>query len=198
MKKIEHYTLREMGGLIDVLHLSFLTSVSTARIEELVKLLLIPHVRIDGGPPLFKKSEALRWIKDNLVVRSDGQPLPVHFTVNTIVKAEEDLPIELQGMRGRVYSGLSDIGVNTPCVYFLINNGCIVYIGQSVALATRLVEHRSSGKAWSRVVWIPCPPEHLSHVEQWWIRHVRPPLNSQKEIKSYEISPPLHLIKESV
>jgi len=194
MNKIEEHTNRSLGALMDSRQLSEFTTVSVERIEELVQLLLIPHLRVDNGPPLFRKREAAKWINDNLVTEYAGATLPIRFAVHSLVAPDKDIPIELSSMRDRLFEGLGQTGFNPPCIYFLISNRCIAYVGQSINLPSRLDEHRRSGKSWERVLWIPCPEAHLQDVEQFWIRHIKPPLNNPHEVKGYEINPPTHLV----
>ena len=62
-------------------------------------------------------------------------------------------------------------------VYFLIADGEIVYVGQSVNVGARMAAHRNSGKEFDRYAWISCPAEQLDVMESLYIHVFRPPLN---------------------
>ncbi len=60
-------------------------------------------------------------------------------------------------------------------VYFLINNGRIVYVGQAVCVHSRLRAH--SDKNFDRYAYIACPVEMLNKLESLYIHCLRPELN---------------------
>lgn len=61
-------------------------------------------------------------------------------------------------------------------VYFLISNGRVVYVGQSVNVYTRIFSHQTF-KQFDRFAFIPCKPNMLNRVESLYIHVLRPPLN---------------------
>lgn len=63
------------------------------------------------------------------------------------------------------------------CVYVLIRAGEVVYVGQSVALYTRVEDHRRN-KVFDSLWYYPVPLALLDQVEGALIRALRPPLNS--------------------
>lgn len=61
-------------------------------------------------------------------------------------------------------------------VYFLINRGRVVYVGQSVNVFARIAQHRAS-KTFERVAYVVLPIDRLDIVESLYIHVLRPPLN---------------------
>ena len=65
---------------------------------------------------------------------------------------------------------------NTGRIYFLLNAGCVVYVGQSVQLDGRIRQHKCY-KSFDRVLYIDVPVDRLTEVERYWIDKLRPKLN---------------------
>jgi hypothetical protein len=70
----------------------------------------------------------------------------------------------------------------TPCVYFLINFGQIVYVGQSINLAVRVAQHRSGTngtpkKEFNRVLYCPVAKNKLCDIESHFIKLLNPTYN---------------------
>jgi len=61
-------------------------------------------------------------------------------------------------------------------VYFLIEGGRVVYVGQSVDVHTRIAQHVGS-KAFDAIHVIPCSRSELLDTEATYIRRLNPPLN---------------------
>lgn len=61
-------------------------------------------------------------------------------------------------------------------VYFLIDNGKIVYVGQSVNVYSRIAQH--SQKKFDSFAVLPCQKTELDALESLYIHVLRPPLNS--------------------
>jgi excinuclease UvrABC nuclease subunit len=64
----------------------------------------------------------------------------------------------------------------TPGVYFLIYEGQIIYVGQSMDVCNRHIQHRSE-KRFDRLTYILCPVELLNDLEAAYIMLLKPPLN---------------------
>ncbi len=62
-----------------------------------------------------------------------------------------------------------------PCVYFLVRDGVVVYVGQSIALPGRIASHISN-KDFDRVFYLEVPREHLNAIESAFIRALNPEL----------------------
>jgi len=61
------------------------------------------------------------------------------------------------------------------CIYFLIKEGKVIYIGQTKDLKTRLHGHKS--KKYDSVRYIVCKPDMLNHYETRWIKKFLPVYN---------------------
>jgi hypothetical protein len=61
-------------------------------------------------------------------------------------------------------------------IYFLCQYGQLVYIGQSVQLASRISTHRAH-KEFDRIFFLPWPRFDLNRIETALIKILRPPLN---------------------
>lgn len=63
-------------------------------------------------------------------------------------------------------------------VYFLYHRGEVVYVGQSRTLKHRIDEHLTAGaKVFDEVAFIKCPFNHLSKIENHYIRFLAPKYN---------------------
>ena len=62
-------------------------------------------------------------------------------------------------------------------VYFLVHDGRVVYVGQSVNVIARIAQHIADGKKFSRMAYVPCNRENLDVLESLYIHLLRPPLN---------------------
>jgi excinuclease UvrABC nuclease subunit len=74
-------------------------------------------------------------------------------------------------------------------IYFLLNNGIIIYIGQSTNILTRVVDH-SRNKIFTHYGYIECSEIDLNYLEKKMIQKYKPSLNKslnadQKEGKKY-------------
>jgi hypothetical protein len=58
-------------------------------------------------------------------------------------------------------------------VYFLIKDGRVAYVGQSINVHQRLDEHRKK-KSYDRFFILPCEPVHLRALEAFYINEFRP------------------------
>lgn len=186
--------------LLDADAASQLTRVSAARLVELADAGMAPCVRIDGGQPFFLRKDIISWVKDHLVEvqsgRSIGDPI--------VVRAKDygppkwaDLPDALKPMLDHL-SEFHD-ALFPPCVYFLVLDREVVYVGQSVSVPSRLVQHRKD-KKFDRVYVLPCAQSELNEVEAAFIRILKPSLNGNagpmaKEIELSHVIERLTLVK---
>jgi hypothetical protein len=130
-------------------------------------------VRIDSGPPLFKRGDLTRHVKDHLMIQHPGRPLPLDLRVITHHPVESEVPLALTVVK----KWLCEYTPALPCVYFLMREGDILYVGQSANLSLRLQQHWTDGKRWDRVVYFLVAKEEALRVEAQWIQALRPPLN---------------------
>jgi len=70
---------------------------------------------------------------------------------------------------------------NLSCgVYFLKKGDEIVYVGQSIAVFSRVQQHKSR-KDFDSVTVLPCAPDQLNNLEGFFIRLLKPKLNGHDE-----------------
>lgn len=62
-------------------------------------------------------------------------------------------------------------------IYFLLKEEDVVYVGQSVNAAGRILTHLKEGKDFDRVLFWPQRRSRLDDVEKRLIRLLQPPLN---------------------
>ena len=63
-----------------------------------------------------------------------------------------------------------------PCTYFLVSRGTVVYVGQTINLASRIGEHRQD-KLFDRVFHLPTPRHKLDRTERHFIEVFKPKYN---------------------
>lgn len=73
----------------------------------------------------------------------------------------------------------------SPCIYFLVKGGTVVYVGQSINLGARLGQHRMDGKEWDETFYYVTTKQHLRRMERRWMRLLRPVLNKQLTPKKW-------------
>jgi hypothetical protein len=152
--------------------------LSISRVKELTEAMLLPHFRVDGGEPLFCLNSLKRYVRQHLTVMHEGAPLPLNLRPIVLTPVTKDVPFALAAIQERLCeSPAVDI---PPCVYFLIEAGAVVYIGQTRNLAYRLLQHTQDGKRWDRVLFLPMPVAELLRVEAHWIAALQPALNRSK------------------
>lgn len=149
--------------------------MSAARLMELAEACVVSHFRIDGGPPLFSLADLKSYVRQYLTAVHPGAPLPIDLRPIMLRSVENPVPLALAMVQERLCEcPIADI---PPCVYFLIENDAVLYIGQSRNLPARLSQHSQDGKRWNRVLFLPVPAERLLEVETEWIRTLQPPMN---------------------
>jgi hypothetical protein len=153
------------------------TNVSAGRLKELADCGFAPCVRIDGGEPRFHKRDIIAWVKDNLYKIQHGRAMAGRLSISTQDPPPDtmSLPKCLRPLRDHLY----DFGGITPsCVYFLIKESRVVYVGQSINLAARIGTHQQE-KDFDRVVYMWVPESELDEVEGALIRALKPKLNGK-------------------
>ncbi len=164
-----------LGSLKTAQEVAGQVRLSVARVRELAEAMLIPHVRIDGGEPLFCVHSLKRYVRANMTEMFHGAPLPLDLRPIFLTPNTQALPLVLASIQDRLCDCQAvDI---PPCVYFLIEAGAVVYVGQSRNLAARLLQHRQDGKQWDRAVYLPVLGSELFRIEAHWIAALQPPLN---------------------
>jgi hypothetical protein len=73
---------------------------------------------------------------------------------------------------------LVPLEVPVPCIYFLVRDDVVVYVGQSGNLHVRVNTHLRD-KQFDRVLYLPTPLEDLDRVERGFILALQPEYNLQ-------------------
>ena len=130
----------------------------------------------EDGSIYFKRREILNWIKENLSQHSEGKKLPLNIYVySTTLPENTPVPRELASVEGLAEFTNANF---PPCIYFLVKEENIMYVGQSINLPARLVQHQNN-KDYDRVFYLPVPQSDLNRVERDFIKTLDPPLNRQ-------------------
>jgi len=135
---------------------------------------------VDYSPPdsflkrtSLAQKETIKDLKDeNLKLRQEIAELNVQLNPPyTIMKSKVEI-LE----RAREYF--------TKCgIYFLIDHGDIVYVGQSVNVESRVATHAIEGtKEFSHYSFVPCEKQHLNNIEALYIKHFDPKYNTSMPI----------------
>lgn len=156
--------------------------ISASRLQELANAMIVPHIRVDGGEPLFIPTTLKRYVSRHMTSVCDGAPLPLYLRPIVITPVTKNVPLALAAIQDRLCE-CPAVEI-PPCVYFLIESGSVVYIGQTRNLAGRLLQHTHDGKHWERVLFMPAPEASLLHVEAEWISALQPPLNRCLQTKT--------------
>lgn len=182
MEKLETY-IKSIGPTVSIpqnisaAELSNVSGVSEARIVELAEAQFIPHIIIDGGKIRFVKKFAVQWIRNNLIHTVNGHDLPLTFNVYQSGDTAEynAIPSAIQHMHG-LLRRMEGFLRYPPCVYFLVNNMTVVYVGQTINLMSRIGSHLET-KTFDDVLYINCPKSKLSMVEIFYIKYLSPKYN---------------------
>lgn len=150
------------------------SGLTADRLRELAAAGYAPSYTLDGRGPLFRAQEIQDWVRDNLVQASRGMPMPTTAKVwiGTGVTAPST-PLCLRGLDGLQSSMLPP---RVSGVYFLCQGDDVLYIGQSVDIHARVLEHRAT-KQFDRMFFWPTPASELDRVEGALIRILKPVLN---------------------
>jgi hypothetical protein len=149
-------------------------TLSPERLIELADAGFAPHVRIDGGPPLFIYAELQEWVCDNLVQVHGGIDLPMRFRVSIGTPTISTAPPK--SIAGNALLQEIPSTPNGAGVYFLCLGDEVVYVGQSINIFARIGSHRAD-KVFDRAYWIPVPQSNLNAVEGTFIDLLKPRLN---------------------
>ncbi len=156
-----------------------ITGVDEARLIDYAKNGLCPHVKIDGKTIRFMKSHIIRWLRENVLDVCEGRSLePIPVLVSEMQPANVPKQLHLAAHRLVEVSQMSGI-------YFLCQGDTIVYVGQSINVASRIKQH--GNKEFDRALCLPCPEEELNRVEAAFISLLKPPLNKAMHNSGVEI-----------
>lgn len=63
-------------------------------------------------------------------------------------------------------------------IYFLIERDRIMYVGLSINIPRRIVQHLDGGVPSERVAWFEAPEFYLKEIEAYYIQRLKPPRNT--------------------
>ena len=66
--------------------------------------------------------------------------------------------------------------VSNCCIYFLIDNDEIVYVGKTMHITSRVITHKLT-KKFDRVSFISCSKEEMEELEKMYIEKFSPRIN---------------------
>jgi len=169
--------------------------ISPSRLVELAEQGFAPCVKVDIHPePVFELRAIRDWIKVNMIHHYKGSPLPPNciqvITNNPRSLVPTDLPYGIQPL----FECLKEypLGYFPPCVYFLVRDKLIVYVGQTTSLPTRIERHRED-KDFNYVFYMHVPKTRLDAVESAFIKYFKPEYNDPR---SYAKEPDMGVINE--
>lgn len=168
--------------LNEALKKRFNIDLTVERILELAECGFMPCSRIDGGPPMFQRDVALAYVRDHLIQHQKARPFPTHFAVfdaRTWEGRTMLIPPELALATAHLVEIPMAVYRWPSGVYFLVHDGKVVYVGQSITVLSRMLSHLKD-KKFDRILFIPAPHPECVALEAAFIRHLRPPENSPK------------------
>lgn len=143
--------------------------ITAARIEELAAAGYMPHIVIEGRRWYWRR-QVYDYAREHMGTVVSGRPMDQE--VGQPPGPDEvppDLRSEMHALRRAEGDGYP------PCVYFLIREQAVIYVGQSRNFSSRIQQHRE--KSFDYALFLPVPVEDLLRVEGEFIRRLRPPLN---------------------
>jgi len=143
---------------------------SRSYVYELIKEGVLPAVK--NGHIKVKESSIEHFIKSHTTEISEDIPAIKIKRANVVVN-ETDHLLNAEEIVSRAQPFENCCGV-----YFLINNGEIVYVGQSVNIWGRLGTHFNDNlKEFDRIAYVLVDKEDLNRVEAAYIRKFQPKYN---------------------
>lgn len=146
----------------------------------------IPHYELIN-PLTGKKSywfipdEITEWVKDYFVkhdFRFTPELVFVNFDdIGYRITPTDNVPVELSMLNSLYKLPFSNLHT-PPGIYFLCNEGQIVYIGKAGNIGSRILAHkRNPDKIFDSVYFICCHLDQLLRIEAACIKNFRPSLN---------------------
>ena len=138
-----------------------------------------PHHTVDGTGPFFTKSTIKPWLLENIVSFKGGIPIPQKFNILSSLTTEQVLNIPKSIS---VLPNIQSVSLASKCpgIYFLCQDGEVVYVGMSECVVYRIATHIKEGVKsfdWDKIFFIPCPVDVLEDVEKQFIIQLRPKYN---------------------
>lgn len=173
-----------LTGLKSAQEVAAQVRISATRLNELADAMIVPHIRIDGGEPLFMLATLKKYVSRHMASVCEGAPLPLYLRPIVLSPVRKEVPLSLAAIHERLCE-CPAVEI-PPCVYFLIEGTSVMYVGQTRNLAARLLQHTHTGKRWERVLFVPVPVADLLQVEARWIAALQPPLNRSNQCRAQE------------
>lgn len=79
---------------------------------------------------------------------------------------------------------------HAPAIYFLMRNGEVTYVGQSIDVLSRIARHRREGRQFDAYSYMECPREDLDRLERVYIRALVPEDNMSFGNRDFTKRPP--------
>lgn len=164
--------------LLNIEEAAELAKIDQKMIQGWVDAKIIPHYFVCKNGPLFARRELLDWIETTQIRYFEGKPVP--RIVSIITRPVEDfrgLPLAIQSIEG-----ICQYKFEAGCsgVYFLCNGPEIIYIGQSISVASRItfhLEHAEFRDEIDGVYYLPLNSMGLLEMETKLINEIKPKYN---------------------
>jgi hypothetical protein len=171
--EIQGYSDGAWPKMIDADEVEKITGVAAEKLLEYAKSGVCPHVLVAQKDILFIRTHIVRWLKDNVLHVIDGtQLLPIPILVKEV--CQWAVPNSLSMVADRLIEVPEVSGI-----YFLINQGEVIYVGQSHNVAARILGHKN--KIFDRAFVLPCPLSKMNETEAAFIGIFKPKLNMNQE-----------------
>jgi predicted DNA-binding transcriptional regulator AlpA len=150
--EIQGYSDGSWPKMIDAKEVEKITGVAAETIFEYARSGICPHILVASKHIFFIRSHIIRWLK--------ACPWAVPSSLSMVA----DRLIEVPEVSG---------------IYFLIQEGEVIYVGQSHNVASRIIGHKN--KTFDRAFVLPCPPSKMNETEAAFIGIFKPKLNMNQE-----------------
>tara|TARA_Y100000310_G_scaffold299771_1_gene334890 strand:+ start:380 stop:1126 length:747 start_codon:yes stop_codon:yes gene_type:complete len=169
--------------------------ISPARLEELAESGHLPHWRFCMGgkeTALYRLGDVKAWVLENSLKEVPGAPFPPVLEV--LDREQAGLPAKQEEVPESIRSFWSSLRVASsavvPGVYFLVREGRVVYVGQSINVHGRTNSHARERKRQQEIngiggyvfdfaLFLPVPRSDLMPVEAAFIRSLVPEYNGK-------------------
>lgn len=155
------------------------------QIDELAEKGVVPHYRLVNTLTqkisyLFDSVTFQKFLKERCITEVEGKSLTViSFNDHCLPFKDNSLiPHELKSLNNDVYI-LPLAFVNSPSgIYFMYMDEELVYIGQSINISSRIINHyRENTKVFNKVFFIKVDADSLLSVERDLIKKFNPKYN---------------------
>ena len=156
---------------------NYMDGILTA--DEITKLAengTLPCIRVLNSPPRFDKHETATYISKHLVQFQAAAPIPIRITLIEQQPIPLQIPDALSVLSHKIFQ--YPIHIKFPCVYFLVRESKVVYVGQSTNLGFRICAHAKDEKDFDSVFYMNVPEDNLLAVESAFIAHYKPEYNA--------------------